>query len=61
MKRQMNGRIKHKKWKQAITKAASYCHFDSKKERRDFVRHIAHAVRHVVIDTARAKKHRQKG
>lgn len=57
----MNGRIKHKKWKQAFSRVADRCDFVSKQERRKFVRHVAHAVRHVGLDQRRAKKHKQKG
>ena len=55
----MNGRINHKKWKQALNRLADHMTFDSKKERRVYVNGVAHARRLFVLERKRAKKIRK--
>lgn len=55
----MNGRIKHKKWKQRFKRFVEYAHPGSRKERREYVKLVAHAVRHATLDRKRAKKIRK--
>lgn len=57
----MNGRIKHKLWKRAFQRMAECMHFDTKKERRQYVNGVAHAARHVTLERKRAKKNNRKG
>lgn len=55
----MNGRIKHKKWKQGFNRLAEIAWPDFKKERRAYVNSVAHARRLFVLERKRAKKIRK--